>query len=104
MGVYIMIKEFTIAGIKHHIIEKEEIDDGSVYGRYNEVKKEIYIADKINISDEWIDVPEDLKELTLYHELAHVFQCFTGQSFDEKDAQVLANFLYEFKHSKIETD
>lgn len=97
-----MIKEFKIAGIKHKVVEVENIDDGSVYGRYNEVQKTIYIANKINIGDVWYNIPEDYKMLTFYHELAHVFQSFTAQDFDEKDAQIFANFMFEFVNSKIE--
>ena len=39
-------------------------------------------------------------ERTYLHELFHVFQFYSGKDFDEMEAQMFSNFMYEYNKTK----
>ena len=95
-------RTFKMAGITFDVIIKDNVKDGSLYGCFEDVTNTIYIAKRVQLEDEWYDVPEQNMINTFYHELFHVFHYYFNNETPEDEAQVYANFMTEFIQSKSE--
>jgi len=88
-------KSFKIAGGKTINIKIVSHLDDSEFGNFNYTTNTISIAESVNGTK----ISEEDMERTYYHELIHVFQWFYNVEFDEAQAQVYSNFIYEYINS-----
>lgn len=93
--------KFKIAGFEINVKFVEITDDNS-YGYWSDPENTIYLAKNISISPGTLVVLTDRQiQNTFLHELAHVFQFYSGKDYDEVDANIFANFMLEFLETKI---
>lgn len=92
---------FKIAGGKEIQVNiVENINDGKDFGVFNDATNIIKIANKVRVEDDWYNQTEEDMERTYLHELFHVFQFYSGKDFDEMEAQMFSNFMYEYNKTK----
>lgn len=92
---------FKIAGGKEIQVNiVENINDGKDFGVFNDATNIIKIASKVRVEDDWYNQTEEDMERTYLHELFHVFQFYSGKDFDEMEAQMFSNFMYEYNKTK----
>ena len=93
-------KSFTIAGQEITVQIVDHLDDNS-YGMWGSATNTIYIANYVNTEYDgkvWLTESHQLN--TFFHELIHCFQYYYSNEYSEAEAQVFANFLYEFMETK----
>ena len=84
--------------INNHII-KVIYDDvlTNKFGYWDPVTLTIHLAKKVvNDNEELVSLTEVQITNTFCHELMHVFQHMAGIEYDESQAQVFGNFLYDY--------
>lgn len=91
-------ESFQCAGftIKINIVDKLLTN---VYGNFCDATNIINIARKIRIEEEDIELSEEQMFNTLFHEVFHCFQFYSGNEYSEQQAQVYANFMCEYLKS-----
>lgn len=95
-------KSFKIAGQEITVKIVDHLDD-NVYGQWGSANNTIYIANNVNTEyDGKVWLTEDHQLNTFFHELIHCFQYYYNNEYSEAEAQVFANFLYEFMETKHE--
>lgn len=73
------------------------IEDGEYYfGWYDCAKNEIRVARKIKSREEVIDIEDEARKNTFWHEVFHCFNYFWNTETDECLAQSFSNFMCEF--------
>jgi hypothetical protein len=96
---YIIPKNFKLAGIDFTVEIVKSIQNGAVYGEFNDALNRIQIAKSIKIEDTWYNVKPINRYQTFLHELFHVFSYYWNTEVPEDLAQVFANFMLEFKQT-----
>ncbi|MGM9532777.1 hypothetical protein [Intestinibacter sp.] len=95
-------KSFKIAGQEITVRIVDHLDDNS-YGMWGSATNTIYIANNVDTEYDgkvWLTESHQLN--TFFHELIHCFQYYYNNEYSEAEAQVFANFLYEFMETKYE--
>ena len=90
-----MLRQFSIAGIKHTVEIVDDIDGGDTFGRFIPSGQKILLAERVKSGDIWYDQSDEMMENTLWHEILHVFQFYATTEYDESQAQVYSNFICE---------
>jgi hypothetical protein len=97
-------RSFKTAGGKTILVvtqNKIDYKDGqTIYGEYKDAADTIKIADIVEIDGVEYVQSEESKERTFLHELYHVFQFYSGKEYDEQQAQIFSNFMYEYLHNQ----
>lgn len=95
-------KSFIIANTPITIVEKDYASDKvnsdrAYYGEWIDAKNEITLYSTIALEDgEEVQLTQEQKANTFYHELMHCFMFFAGMEQDERLAQTFANFMREY--------
>lgn len=91
-------QEFKIANQVIKVSQPEFIiEDGEYYfGWFSCTKNEIRVARRIKSGGEIIDVEDEARKNTFWHEVYHCFNYFWNTETDECLAQSFANFTREF--------
>jgi len=100
-------KEFTINHINFIVEKPKSIDEDNEksFGYFSEARQLIRIASNMRREGCFEPITEEQKFYTFLHELGHCYACHTGIDDTEVQAQMFANFLYDFiKTVKYETD
>lgn len=93
--------KFRIAGGKEIQVNiVTDVNGGRDFGDFNDATNIIRIASKVKVDDVWYDQVKEDMERTYLHELFHVFQFYSGKDFDEMEAQMFSNFMYEYNKTK----
>lgn len=93
-------KSFKIAGQEITVQIVDHLDDNS-FGMFGSANNTIYIANNVNTEyDGKVWLTDEHKLNTFFHELIHCFQYYYNNEYSEAEAQVFANFLYEFMDTK----
>lgn len=70
---------------------------GNRFGEYDSISDRIKIAETIvNDDDETIELTEEQKWNTFWHELLHVFQWHANGATDESQSSTYAGYFIEF--------
>lgn len=96
---YQIPEKFKIAGIEFTVKLVKSLQNGDVYGEFNDALNCICIAKNVKISDTWYPVKIENRYQTFLHELFHVFSYYWNTEVPEDLAQVFANFMLEFKQT-----
>jgi len=86
---------FKIGGQEYNVEIVDNLDD-DIYGYYSYTPSVIKIARH----SAGVEVPDNQKEATFWHELFHAFQYMFDCTTDEAQAQCFSNFMMEFLESK----
>lgn len=93
--------EFKCAGFTIKVKIEESLPDNE-YGHFCDALNEISIARTIEVDHKTIQLSEEQKENTFYHELIHCFQFYYDNDYSESQAQTFANFMCEYQRTKVE--
>lgn len=94
---------FVIAATRIDVIVKPVLIDkegNCLYGRWNDVKKSIEIAQGLKEDGEVTLLDLNQIKNTFYHEMFHCFCFFSAFEQDESLVQTFANWMREFEESK----
>ena len=91
---------FKIANSEIKVVIKEVDPVEYRYGTFCDANNTITIYKTIKIEGETYTLTEEQMLNTFCHELIHCFQFFAGIEYDEREAQMYANFLREYYASK----
>ena len=100
-----MIKEFRLGGVKYNVKEVDSIKNSFsgefMYGCHSPVEGEIQIAKTVGGTK----VNEDVRKVTLYHEVLHAMMDVIGYRFptgedEENFVDRLAYMLNEFEQTR----
>lgn len=83
----------------NHIITVviEDKNSKNNYGYFCDATNQINLARKVNVEEIGdIKLTDQQVVNTFFHELMHCFQFYYGNEYSETEAQVFANFMYEF--------
>ena len=99
---YLIPKSFELGGVTYRVEKTNEIR-GSIFGYIQPFKGTVTIADKLEQNGELITLTEEMKLLTMYHELTHLIFHHMGETElfgDEKIVELFSNFLLQYEKSK----
>lgn len=86
-------KEFIIANNVIKVIIEDIDNVNNNYGTFSDATNEIHIYRSLRIGGKIIPLTKEQLKNTFWHEVMHCFQFYSGKEYDEKEAQVYANFL-----------
>lgn len=87
--------EFKLFGNTINVKVVDTCSD-SRYGYWNDATEEIVVATKVAIDRKLINLTEKQIDLCFLHELIHAFQWYAKGEYNEAEAQVYAQLLYDY--------
>jgi|GEM_PF-1171853 len=94
--------EFKCAGFTIKVEIHDKLKDNN-YGDFDDARNLIRIARKVEVDGVEVELSEEQRDNTFYHELIHCFQFYFNNDTDEAEAQTYANFICEYYNSIVFT-